>query len=225
MTSAGMPPGIDDPAEIASDAAHGGWLAAVVSGVALIASGVSLWESTLKQPDIRLYVSENIHYTRDPYGSYEVLAVPITIANGGARDGAVISLKLDVKNTTTGQTETFKSAFTADAQYFGSRDDYAARLKRPKLPFAPLSVAGRGAFTGTVLFYQATPPSEKKFIEPMAALEMTLYAVTPPPEGWLDKTLTAVPGPVTIKAQVPNFLPGALYSGDNARLTVLSGAL
>jgi hypothetical protein len=225
MTSAGMPPGIGDPAEIASDAAHGGgWVAAVVSGVALIASGISLWESTLKQPEIRLYVSENIHYTRDPYGSYEVLAVPITIANGGARDGAVISLRLDVKNTTTGQTETFKSAFTADAQYFGSRDDYAARLKRPKLPFAPLSVAGRGAFTGTVLFYQAEY-TEKKLIEPMAKLEMTLSAVTPPAEGWLDRMLIAVPPPVTVTATVPNFLPGALLSGENARLKVTSGAL
>ena len=226
MSSTSMPPGIGDPAEVASNAAqgHGGWLAAAVSGVALIASGISLWESTLKQPEIRLYVSENIHYTRDPYGSYEVLAVPITIANGGARDGAVISLKLDVKNTTTGQTETFKSAFTADAQYFGSRDDYAARLKRPKLPFAPLSVSGRSAFTGVVLFYQAEY-SEKKLIEPMAKLEMTLTVVTPPAQGWLDHMLIAVPPPVTVTATVPNFLPGALLSGENARLKVTSGAL
>ena len=227
MTSAGMPPGINDPAEIASSAAshgHGGWLAAAVSGVALIASGVSLWESTLKQPDIKIYVSENIHYTRDPYGSYEVLAVPVTIANSGARDGAVISLRLEVKNVTTGQTETFKSAFTADAQYFGSRDDYAARLKRPKLPFAPLSVAGRGAFTGTVLFYQAEY-SEKKLIEPMVRLEMTLTVVTPPAEGWLDRMLVALPTPVTVTASVPNFLAGALLSGENARLKVSSGAL
>src|SRR5258706_8402270 len=82
-----------------------------------------------------------------------VLAVPLTIANGGARDGAVISLQLDVKNPATGQTERFKSAFMADAQYFGSRDDVAARLKRPKLPFAPLSVAGRTSLNRTILFF------------------------------------------------------------------------
>jgi hypothetical protein len=227
MASSNAPPGINDPVEIAGSASvhgHGGWLTAAVSGVALIASGVSLWESTLKQPEIKVYVSENIHYTRDPYGSYEVLAVPVTIANSGARDGAVISLKLDVKNTATGRSETFKSAFIADAQYFGSRDDYAARLKRPKLPFAPLSVAGRGTFTGTVLFYQADP-QEKKLIEPMAKLEMTLSVVTPPTEGWLDRMLVAVPSPVALTASVPNFLPGALLSGDNARLKVTSGAL
>jgi hypothetical protein len=199
-------------------------MTAAVSGMALNASGVSLWESTLKQPNIKIYVSENVHYTRDPYGSYEVLAVPVTIANSGARDGAVISLRLDVKNTATGRSETFKSAFIADAQYFGSRDDYAARLKRPKLPFAPLSVAGRGAFTGTVLFYPAEY-SEKKVIDPLAKLEMTLSVVTPPAEGWFERLLATVPAPQMIKAEVPNFLPGALLSGENARLQVTSGAL
>jgi hypothetical protein len=37
--------------------------------------------------------------------------------------------------------------------------------------------------------------------------------------------LVAVPSPVALTASVPNFLPGALLSGDNARLKVTSGAL
>jgi len=226
--SSNTPAGLNDAAAMATDAAEnglGGWMTAAVSGMALVASGLSLWESTLKQPDIKIYVSENMHYTRDPYGSYEVLAVPVTIANGGARDGAVLSLQLDVKNAATSQTAKFKSAYMADAQYFGGRDDVAARLKRPKLPFAPLSVAGRGAFTGTVLFY-GPDPREKKLVEPMSALEMTLTVVMPRAEGWLDRLLSATPPPpVTIKAEVPNFLPGALYSGENAPLKVSSGAL
>jgi hypothetical protein len=189
-----------------------------VSGLALISTGVSLWESTLKQPDIKIYVSENIHYTRDPYGSYEVLAIPVTIANSGARDGAVLSLQLDVKNVATSQAARFKSAYIADAQYFGGRDDVGARVKRPKLPFAPLSVAGRNAFTSTVLFYGPDP--QKKLVEPMSTLEMTLTVVMPSREGWLDRLLSAAPPPVTIRGEVPNFLPGALYSGENAPLKV-----
>jgi hypothetical protein len=193
--------------------------------MALVASAVSLWESTLKQPDLKVYVSDNLHYTRDPYGSYEVLSVPLTIANGGARDSAILSLRLDVRNAATGQTARFRSAFMADAQYFGSRDDVAARLKRPKVPFAPLSVAGRSAFTGTVLFY-GPDPREKKLVDPMSTIEMTLTVLTPPPSGWLDRVLSgAAPAPVSIKAEVPNFLPGALLSGDNAPLAVTSGAL
>jgi hypothetical protein len=225
MTSSTSTDLSDATAIVTDTATHGlnGWMTAAVSGMALIASGVSLWESTLKQPDIKVYVSENIHYTRDPYGSYEVLAVPVTIANGGARDGAILSLQLEVKKPATSQTVKFKSAYMADAQYFGGRDDVSARLKRPKLPFAPLSVAGRAAFTGTVLFYGPDP--REKLIEPMSTLEMSLTVVMPKSEGWLDRLLSAPPPqPVTIKAEVPNFLPGALYSGENAPLKVSSGA-
>jgi len=201
---------------------RGNWIAAAASGLALIGSAVSLWESTLKQPQISFYVSENIQYTRDPFGSFEVLAVPVTIVNGGARDGAVLSLQLDVKNATTDRTERFRSAYTADAQYFGSREDFAARIKRPKAPFAPLSIAGRSAFTGTILFYR--PGGEKQLIEASSALEMTLTLVIPPPNNQLDKLLTALPHPVTVKATVPTFFPGALLSGENAPLNVTAGA-
>src|SRR5215475_6680894 len=124
------------------------WLATTFSGLALLGSGLSLWESTLKQAEVKLYVSDNIFFARDPWGSYEVLIVPITIANRGARDGAVLSLALNVKNSTNGKSKKFKSTYMAEAQYFGGRDDVSANLRRPKLPFAPLSVAGHGAFTG-----------------------------------------------------------------------------
>lgn len=204
--------------------APGNWLTAAVSGLALVGSVVSLWESTLKHPEIKVYTSENIQYTRDPYGAFEVLAVPVTVANSGARDGAVLSLQLHVKNLTTGKEQTFKSAYTADAQYFGARDDVAARLKRPKVPFAPLSIPARGVFSGTVLFY-GPGGGEKGLIEPLSKLEMTLTVRTPPPNDQLERALTTVPAPVTLKAEVPSFFPGALLSGDNAPLNVSGGAL
>ena len=101
-----------------------------------------LWESqTLKQPDLKVYVADNIYYTRDPWGGYEVVVVPVTIQNSGARDDAVIALQLDV-TTATGTTERFFGTYTADAQYFGSSDDVTTRKRRPKQPFAPLSVSG-----------------------------------------------------------------------------------
>jgi hypothetical protein len=227
MKSSNTTAGINDAVEITNDAAmhgRGNWLMAAVSGLALTGSVVSLWETTLKQPVISIYVSENILYTRDPYGPFEVLAVPVTIANGGARDGAVLSLRLEVKNPTTGKMERFTSAYMADAQYFGSRDDLAARLKRSKVPFAPISVSGRSAFTGTILFY-SPEAGQKNLIEPSSKLEMTLNVVLPPPDGWLDKALFTMPPPVAITAEVPTFYPGALLTGDNAPLKVTSGAL
>src|SRR5438093_6384071 len=110
------------------------WLATMFSGFALIGWGVSLWESTLKQAEVKLYVSENIFFARDPWGSDEVVIVPITIANRGARDGAVLSLALDLKNTTNGQSKRFKSSYMAEAPYFGGRDDVTGNLAAPNVP-------------------------------------------------------------------------------------------
>jgi|SRR5262245_20447878 len=199
------------------------WLATSFSGLALLGSAVSLWESTLKQAEVKLYVSDNIFFTRDPWGSYEVLIVPITIANRGARDGAVLSLSLEVKNSNTSQSKRFKSSYMAEAPYFGGRDDVTANQRRPKLPFAPLSVAGRGAFTGTVLFYPEDAP-EKKVIDSNSKIEMTLTIAVLSQTGWLDRLLSASPpAPVTLSAEVPQYMPGVVIGGYIVPLKV--GAL
>ena len=77
------------------------WLSTIGSMIALFVSGVSLWETVLKQPSLKVYVGESMFYTRDPFGSYEVFVVPITIVNSGAQDGAVTSLKLDLRDGST----------------------------------------------------------------------------------------------------------------------------
>ena len=130
--------------------------ATVISATALLFSGFSLWESSLKQADLSVYMTGVVAYERDltadeyiqPAGGFEVLAVPVTIANSGARDGAVLALHLDVKNPKTGLTARFEGTYTADAAYFANTG-----AKRPKAPFSALVIAGRSAWTGTVLFY------------------------------------------------------------------------
>src|SRR5215475_6733643 len=123
------------------------WLAPMFSGLALLGSVVSMWETTIKQAEVKLHVSDNIYFTRDPWGSFEVLIIPVTLSNRGARDGTVLTLALDVKNLATNQSKKFKSTYTADAKWFGARDDVNTNLRRPKIPFAPVSVAGHGSFT------------------------------------------------------------------------------
>jgi hypothetical protein len=133
-----------------------GRAAAVISGMALLFSAYSLWETSLKGANLNVYVTGIVTYERDrtadeyirPSGGFEVLAVPVTIANGGARDGAVLSLLVDVTNPRTGLTARFEATYTADAAYFASTGS-----KRPKTPFSALVIAGRTAWTGTVLFY------------------------------------------------------------------------
>jgi len=133
-----------------------GAVPATVSVVALLFSGFSLWETHLKQADLSVYVTGAVSYERDltaaeyiaPAGGFEVFAVPVTIANGGARDGAVLSLQLDAVNPKTGLAARFEATYTADGTYFANTGD-----KRPKTPFSALVIAGRSAWTGTVLFY------------------------------------------------------------------------
>jgi hypothetical protein len=188
-------------------------LPTAISAMALLGSVVSMWETTIKQAEVRLHVSDNIFFTRDPYGSNEVLIIPVTLSNRGARDGTVLTLALDVKNLTTNQSKRFKSTYTAEAKWFSGRDDVSANLRRPKVPFAPVSVAGHGAFTGTLLFYPADDP-EKKVVDSNSKIEMTLTAGLLPGNGWLDRLLSAPPPPpVTIEADVAEYRVGILIGG------------
>lgn len=199
----------------------GSWLSATGSVLALVVSGVSLWETALKQPQLKLYVGETLSYTRDPWGSYEVFVVPVTITNSGARDGAVISMRLDLTNPATGDKETYESAYTADASWYSGADNVTNRTRRPKSPFSPLSIAGRSAWSGTILFY-AADYKEKKLAEPRTALLTGSLSVTAPqPEGWLDRTFSRTLDKVALAFQVPNFLPGALLTGDVIRLRLM----
>jgi hypothetical protein len=143
---------------------EGGRLAAIISAIALAFSAFSLWETSLKQADLAVYVTGVITYERDltadeyiqPAGGFEVFAVPITIANGGARDAAVLSLELDANNPKTGLSARFEATYTAGAAYFA-----ASGAKRPKAPFSALVIAGRSAWTGTVLFYPVSYSNQK----------------------------------------------------------------
>jgi len=156
-----------DPNEIATHAvmhSEGGRIAAVISAIALVFSAYSLWETSLKQADVSVYVTGVVSYGRDtsdstdvqPLGGFEVLAVPITLANGGARDAPILGLQLDVTNPKSGLTARFEATYTADAAYFANTG-----AKRPKTPFSALVIAGRSAWTGTVLFYPVSYSNAK----------------------------------------------------------------
>lgn len=139
----------------------GSHAAAIVSVVALLFSAYSLWETSLKQADLSVYATGVITYERDqtadeyimPAGGFEVFALPITIANGGARDAPVLGLQLDVRNPKTGLSARFEATYTADAAYFATPGRQRSGTTRPKTPFSARVIAGRSAWTGTVLFY------------------------------------------------------------------------
>ena len=149
-----------DANEIAIHATKHSWGGAITAAgavVALVFSAFSLWETSLKQADLSVFIPGVVTYTRDttpsvaiqPSGGFEVLAVPVTIANGGARDAAIVALHLDVKNLKTGLSARFEATYTAEPSFFNPE----FRAPRTKTPFSALVVAGRSAWRGTVVFY------------------------------------------------------------------------
>src|SRR5262245_8398580 len=187
----------------------GGYVTAVMSAIALVFSAYSLWETSLKQADLTAYVTGAVIYTTDPFGSadvqeaggHEVLAVPVTIGNGGAREAAVLSLRLDAKNTTTGKAARFEAVYMADAAYFATID----KGKRPKTPFAALLVTGRTAWSGTVLFYSDDHKTRVITPKDRGRVELTITAHTAPPSGWLERMFGGTVPPVKIALDVPEF--------------------
>ncbi|MFN0218180.1 MAG: hypothetical protein ACKVP4_05100 [Hyphomicrobium sp.] len=133
-------------------AAHGGGrLTAVVSAIALLFSGYSLWDSSLKGPDLKVFVPPVIQYS-SPYqnSNFEVVAVPVTIINDGGRTGAVLSMTLEATSAKGGPTKKF---YAAD---FGRWTMEKTRANAYE-PFAPISLAGKASRTETALFYPKSP--------------------------------------------------------------------
>jgi hypothetical protein len=140
----------EGPAEIAThgvSALEGGKLAAVLSAVALALSGYSLWETSFKAADVRVFVPPVIQYA-SPYqnSNFEMIAVPVTLTNEGARSATILSMQLAVTDPRTKQTKHFYAAdfgrWTMERTRSGAYE-----------PFAPLSLAGRSSRTEQVLFY------------------------------------------------------------------------
>jgi hypothetical protein len=141
---------VGDNAEIATQAAagsSGGTLAVVVSAIALLFSGYSLWDTSLKAADLRAFVPPVIQFSA-PYqnSNFEVIAVPITLTNEGARSATVLSMDLSITDARSKQTKHF---YAADFGRWTMEKTRAGAYE----PFAPISLAGRTSRTQSVLFY------------------------------------------------------------------------
>ncbi len=196
--------------------------AALASAVAIIFSAISLYETVLKQANLHIYVPDTLSYTRDPYGAFEVFILPVSIVNSGAQDGIVTALKLTVTNKKTGVKREFNSNYSVDGAYFSTKSDYAKRIKRPKNPFAPLPIAGRGNYTGTLLFYPKTF-SKKRVLDDKGVYAMHLTMYTTPKEdlGFLQKLLHTKLSPLNFEVSLPTisrYFEGQMFTGNTVRL-------
>jgi len=165
--------------EVVRHSAQSGWVATAFSAVAVAASCVSVYVSTLQAAQLEVYVPPAIHYGRDGGGDTEVFAVPITIANGGARSTAVVSMELEVQNLQTNVTKRYVSTFLGEHP----RDAAA-----PNRQFAPLSISGQGVFTDTVRFYPAGDALPRLVTDKGDyAFRLQLNTASPPQPSLLDR--------------------------------------
>ncbi|HRN83953.1 MAG TPA: hypothetical protein PK857_03965 [Hyphomicrobium sp.] len=140
-----------DATEITTDAArhvsNGGLGATILSAVAVLFSGYSLWESSLKTADVQVFVPRVISYAA-PYQNtnFEMISIPVTLSNEGARTGTVLDLDLAVTDPRTKQTKHFYAAELGVWSMERTRT-------RAYASFAPLPLAGRTSRTEQVLFY------------------------------------------------------------------------
>ncbi len=206
----------------------GATLTGVFSVVAVAMSQFSLYQTVIKQANLHVFVPDTISYTRDADGSFEVLVVPVTIANSGARDGLVSSLKLKVRNTGTSVERTFHATYIADQGYFSTApetDGNTVRARpRPKFAFAPLMVAGRSGYSGTLIFYPRSY-SEDRVIPKEGQFRFELSAEMKVVEKLdiVDRAFGNTIKPVSFDAHLPKvsrYFEGQMLTGKFVRLFV-----
>jgi hypothetical protein len=190
-------PGEDATAAHHAPRGSGGFMATLVSLLAFVFSGLSYYESSLKQAELEVFVPPMINYARD--GETDVFAIPITIANSGSNTGTVLFLELNVESAKADaepKSKTFFSAFT------GEHPRDANAINRA---FAPISVPGRATFSDTIRFYpqgNALP----RILNDEGDYKFTLKVQVARPEqpAWLEKLAPLTePTPLVFTRHIP----------------------
>jgi hypothetical protein len=150
-----------------------GWTSTAIAGVALIVSVYSLYVTSLRHPKLCLFVPPVIQYS-SPYSNsnFEVLGIPVTIANLGARSGTVLAIELVATNAAKNLRKRFYSA------EFGRWSMENARSNSFR-PFAPLALQGRSSTSDSVLFYSYPDERVEQIVEPHSTITLALEMRTP----------------------------------------------
>ena len=187
-----------------------GRFTAFTSFLAFLISGYTLWATSLKQSDLHIFVPAVIQYSA-PYQNtnFEVIVVPVTFANEGARTAVALSMELIV---TDPRSKASKIFYSAD---FGQWTMERTR-NRAYLPFAPLPLAGRATRTETVLFYpRGDDQKPDQIIREIGSYQFRLSVEesgvgTP---DWLDRLLGRIPAIVRFDRELREFDARAFQGG------------
>jgi len=162
---------------------EGGLVVAAISGIALLFSGFSLWETSLKAANLEVFVPPVVYYAA-PYGNnFEMINVPVTLVNDGAQTGTVLHLDLEVTNPRTKQTKRFYSA------EFGVWSMDRARA-RAFTGFSPISLQGNSSRAESILFYtRGADEKPDRIVSEVGTYQFKLTLVEARPAAWLSGLL------------------------------------
>lgn len=206
----------DEAANITTDTARhisGGLAATLLSAVAVLFSGYSLWETSLKSADLHVYVPRVISYA-SPYNNtnFEVISMPVTLSNEGAQTGTVLHMDLAVTDPRTNQTKHFYAAELGVWSMERTRT-------RSYEGFAPLPLAGRTSRTDSVLFYtRGEEEKPEQIIRAVGPYRFTLTITQAESRGGLTDLLggrgeAAEPVSVTFERVLPFYDARAFENG------------
>jgi hypothetical protein len=175
-----------------------------ISLVSLAFSGVSVYETVLRQPRLTIFTGCNWQYGRGPGSFDEYFVIPVTVANDGARGGAVLAIELTVDKG--GRSKAYAGNFTV-----AGLDDRTRQL------FAPLAIAGHAAATASIVFTQRTPTGTPLVGEPGgydAALKLrTAVGLS---YGFIDRLFASPPPEARLKPLLQRLDIAAVLGGDRA---------
>jgi hypothetical protein len=184
-----------------------------ISLISLAFSGVSLYETVLKQPSLQILTGCNWEYGRGP-GSYdEFFVVPVTVTNHGARAGTVLAIELTAGDGV--QSKPFAARFTVS-----NLEDKHRQL------FAPLAVSGHDSETASIVFTQrhlTTPPLIREDGQFRGWLKLTTALDTS--YGVIDRMLAPSPPEASFEVSLTEFDIGAVLNGAYASLDACSSTL
>lgn len=204
-----------DAADITTDNARhfsGGLAATLLSAIAVLFSGYSLWDTALKRADLRVFVPRVIYYAA-PYTNtnFEMIQVPVTITNEGAQTGTVLHFDLAVTDPRTKATKHFYAAEIGTWSMERTRT-------RSYTGFAPLSLAGRESRTESILFYtRGEEEKPEQIIREVGSYEFALTATLARDTGGLSGLAGGAaetkPITVTFERELPFYDARAFENG------------
>jgi hypothetical protein len=178
---------------------EGGVVTAIISLLAVIFSAYSLYDTSVRRPDIRAFVPPVIRYSSPENNSnFEVFEVPVTLVNLGAREGTVLSMDLKVVSPRTHNSKLF---YSADFGRWTMDNARAGNFRA----FSPMSVAGKASASETILFFSRDEEAVQQIAEDQGPYEfmLTLNTAFPHDLGVLDTLWLKPPPPVTFTMQMP----------------------